>query len=302
MVSNSMLNDPNLSLQAKGLLAIFLSNSPDWEIQMKEIIQRSKNGRDAHYKAVQELIEQGYFYRKQITENGKFKEMLYIFSDNKDDVLEAVKQLENEGGLPFPENPKTGEEKTLPENPDTENQETNNTNNTKDNNTKKYVSKYVSRGAFQKFQEFFKLTRYASKELKALTEEHGEVLVIEAIQRTAEKEKDEKPIAYMKGILRKWKEAGVKTTEDIKSYEAKHREEQKKKKQKRKQKASGNPTQNPAESPHSKLPKAILEQMEQAQKEAAATIEMDKPLSEEEFEEKRRRIQEKIRMMAQMKG
>ena len=47
-VTNSLLNDKEATLQAKGLLSIFLSNSDDWEIHMDEIITRSKNGRDAH--------------------------------------------------------------------------------------------------------------------------------------------------------------------------------------------------------------------------------------------------------------
>ena len=50
------------------------------------------------------------------------------------------------------------------------------------------------------------------------------------------------------------------------------------------------------------MPKAIIAQLEEAKQQTTATKEEDKPLSEEEFEEKRRRIMEKIRMMAQMKG
>ena len=42
MLSNAAVNDPELSLEAKGLLLIFLSNAPNWKIIMPEIISRSK--------------------------------------------------------------------------------------------------------------------------------------------------------------------------------------------------------------------------------------------------------------------
>ena len=73
-VLNQMLDDPMISLEAKGLLTILLSNKDDWKINMKEIINRSKNGRDAHYRVINELINSGYFFRIQIKEKGKFKD------------------------------------------------------------------------------------------------------------------------------------------------------------------------------------------------------------------------------------
>ncbi|MYL43977.1 hypothetical protein [Virgibacillus salexigens] len=96
-VSNDFLWDKSLSLQAKGLLSIFLSNSTDWDTNMKEIIKRSKNGRDAHYNVVNELIKHGYFARVEIRGKGKdgFEDMEYLFSDCKNDVeneLVAIKE------------------------------------------------------------------------------------------------------------------------------------------------------------------------------------------------------------------
>lgn len=101
-VSNSFLNDKEASLQAKGLLSIFLSNSDDWEIHMAEIINRSKNGRDAHYTTVNELINLGYFARITVVGvNNRFEEMLYLFSDIKNDVeveIDRLKSWANEEG------------------------------------------------------------------------------------------------------------------------------------------------------------------------------------------------------------
>lgn len=100
-ISNDFLWDKNITLQAKGLLSIFLSNADDWDLNMKEIIQRSKNGRDAHYKIVNELITHGYFARVEIKSknaNGKevFEKMEYIFSDNKSDVENELKNIKDD--------------------------------------------------------------------------------------------------------------------------------------------------------------------------------------------------------------
>lgn len=95
-VSNSFLNDKEGSLQAKGLLSILLSNSDDWEIHMSEIISRSKNGRDAHYATINELIKLGYFARiSVIGADNRFEEMIYLFSDIKNDVEEEINRIKN---------------------------------------------------------------------------------------------------------------------------------------------------------------------------------------------------------------
>ena len=155
-VSNLMLNDNTLTLQEKGLLAIFLSNAETFDIHMKEIITRSKNGRDAHYKVINSLIEHGYFARVEIMdkETRTFKEMIYIFSDEKEDVAEELekykdnkyafinrsrrkaKVAENPVESTLTENQETVE-KPLPENQNTEDKspETQYNNNTKGNNT-----------------------------------------------------------------------------------------------------------------------------------------------------------------------
>ncbi|SRR5690625_193069 len=93
-INNSMLWEKELTLQAKGLLSIFLSNSNDWDLNMKEIINRSKNGRDAHYKIVKELIEKGYFARIETNGSNGFESMQYLFSDNPKDIEEELINIE----------------------------------------------------------------------------------------------------------------------------------------------------------------------------------------------------------------
>src|SRR5690625_1801307 len=96
-ISNELLSDSDLTLQAKGLMSIFLSNSNDWEIKMKEIIGRSKNGRDAHYSAVKELISSRYFSRISVFHKyNKFSNIIYIFSDIKQEVENEVLSIKNQ--------------------------------------------------------------------------------------------------------------------------------------------------------------------------------------------------------------
>lgn len=60
------LQHEKISLQAKGLLAMLLSFPDDWTINMRDIISRSRNGRDATRAALKELIELGYVYSEHI--------------------------------------------------------------------------------------------------------------------------------------------------------------------------------------------------------------------------------------------
>ena len=71
----------NLSLAAKGLLCLLLSFAAGWEIRMTDIISRSKNGRDATRKAIQELLKAGYLEKVYIRENGKLVGSKYIVYD-----------------------------------------------------------------------------------------------------------------------------------------------------------------------------------------------------------------------------
>lgn len=153
-VSNDLLNDNSLPLEAKGLLSIFLSNNDEWDLHMSEIIKRSKNGRDAHYNALKKLIKAGYIARLQYKQmnNNQFLHLEYIFSDNKEDVVNGIKEAQkiasqNEQNivLTYKDIENHLVESTfnfIDKNPYTENQDTENTNtetqyinNTNNNNT-----------------------------------------------------------------------------------------------------------------------------------------------------------------------
>ncbi|MET3203148.1 UNVERIFIED_ORG: hypothetical protein ABID75_006134, partial [Bacillus proteolyticus] len=71
VVENALLDDCKLTGMAKYLLIQFCSHREGtWKITMPDIINRSKNGRDAHYKALTELIHNKYVARVKVLDKG----------------------------------------------------------------------------------------------------------------------------------------------------------------------------------------------------------------------------------------
>jgi len=210
-ISNSLLNDKEATLQAKGLLSIFLSNTKDWEIHMKEIISRSKNGRDAHYKVINELIELGYFARIQVV--GKhFEEMIYLFSDEKEDVaneIENLKKWAEENGKTLLIEYKTvkkrkrekagdSNENPFPENQDTEttNTENKDNNNTKTNNTKKKVNNNI-------YKDYIDDDKRTSSNEEISPISHNDDMINLIISNFREATKDDLSERSFKAVVRK---------------------------------------------------------------------------------------------------
>lgn len=59
-ISNVFLRDKNLSIKAKGFLAVIMSLPEDWEFTINGICSVLKEGRTAIYSAIQELKDCGY--------------------------------------------------------------------------------------------------------------------------------------------------------------------------------------------------------------------------------------------------
>lgn len=102
VIDNAIFRNYNLSLKAKGLLCQMLSLPDGWEFSVEGLTKLSTDGRSAVTSALTELEEHGYFYRKEVRENGKFKGIEYMISE----VQIAEK--------PISENPKS--EKPISEN------------------------------------------------------------------------------------------------------------------------------------------------------------------------------------------
>jgi hypothetical protein len=73
------LNDVRLSWKAKGLLAYLLSKPHDWEVWVKDLVERSRDGKAAVYSALDELTKWGYVERKQQHRpDGTFRSVEYL--------------------------------------------------------------------------------------------------------------------------------------------------------------------------------------------------------------------------------
>ena len=109
-ISNEIINNPNLTAQAKGVMIYLLSKPIDWKVNVKDIQSHMKNGRDAIYSILNELEKHGYIVwdKKATDDKGRFTEAkIYVYET-------PLKQEET----PYTENPYT-------ENPYTENPDTN---------------------------------------------------------------------------------------------------------------------------------------------------------------------------------
>lgn len=120
-VRNEYLQDVNLSWKAKGLITYIMSLPPDWQLNLSDLKNRSKDGRDATAAGLRELITNGYCQRCKVRGNGgTFVGCDYEISD--------IKEFEPQTENPFMDAPQT-------ENPVAVKPTLINTNLTKDSNT-----------------------------------------------------------------------------------------------------------------------------------------------------------------------
>jgi len=90
VLPNSLLRDKRLSFRARGILAMMLSHSDEWETNMTFIESMGIEGREAIQTALRELVELGYLEReKPHTTDGKFDKMVWIWKDSPCVVLPA---------------------------------------------------------------------------------------------------------------------------------------------------------------------------------------------------------------------
>lgn len=134
--NRGFIRDTRLSLKAKGLLTLMLTNKEDWIIHLNEIIKHSKDGEAALKTGSKELLECKYMRKiRERDEKGQFKSTLYFIYDEPFDNSEIplVKKKQDDispqGENPLVENP-------LVETPPVENQRLTNINYNNINNNK----------------------------------------------------------------------------------------------------------------------------------------------------------------------
>ena len=78
VLNKGFLNDSNLSMQSKGLLAYLLSLPDDWRVNRRELSRHFTNGLGSISTALKELVKAGYITRNQERSKGqKFAEVVY---------------------------------------------------------------------------------------------------------------------------------------------------------------------------------------------------------------------------------
>lgn len=77
MIPNAWLRDERLTRKARGLLAELVSHRPGWKVSVKHLVRAGREGRDAIYGAIAELVELGYLERITVRDAGKFDETSY---------------------------------------------------------------------------------------------------------------------------------------------------------------------------------------------------------------------------------
>lgn len=100
MMQRHPLQRSDMTMRAKGLLAYLMSLPHDWMIHRTELVSHFKDGKDAVFAALNELIALGYVVRQQGRgTKGKFAEVNYTASD----VLLSLPQTD----LPVADKPVT---------------------------------------------------------------------------------------------------------------------------------------------------------------------------------------------------
>jgi hypothetical protein len=87
---NGVLENPNLSFKAKGLWAYCMSRPDDWEFHVSHLATISKEGEDAIYSALKELIREGLVERTQTHEGGRFGSVDYIIYPYPQELKECL--------------------------------------------------------------------------------------------------------------------------------------------------------------------------------------------------------------------
>lgn len=100
--TNELLNDPDLTAEALGVLVYLLSKPANWRVMPAELAKRFGCGRDRVYKILANLLEAGYARRGQARDQtGSFASYNYIISANRSPLPENTEAAD----LPHTDSP-----------------------------------------------------------------------------------------------------------------------------------------------------------------------------------------------------
>ena len=228
MLDKGFLNNSNLSLKAKGLLAYVLSLPDDWVIYTEEIAKHHKDGKAAVLTAFKELESEGHVKRERVRQaNGQlqgYKTTVYETPVTENRLSEVGK---TEVGKTEVGKTEVGKSST------TKNYSTKN-DFTKNDLTN--VSTTTGENEFQQLADIY--TNKINQNLQAVHEfltddlnEFGLELLTEAINEAALA--NIRNYKYVRAILSGWKDRGVTTLQgviqDRADFEEKKQSQQKRK-------------------------------------------------------------------------
>lgn len=114
----TIVDDDRLSWEARGLLVYLLSKPDKWTVQVRDLINRTKNaigrsaGKDKVYSIINELRAAGYIYREFKREGGTFVGVDYEVSETPDldAAAEYLRSVEVKSKTPFTDYTETAEQ------------------------------------------------------------------------------------------------------------------------------------------------------------------------------------------------
>ena len=114
MLPNEWVRDSRLSHRARGVLAVVMSHRDGWETSITYLVREGKEGRNAIYTAVDELVSHGYLERVEArSATGKFEGVNYEVRNPHTGNQQPLSKK------PYTENPNA--EKPYTDNPQQEN-------------------------------------------------------------------------------------------------------------------------------------------------------------------------------------
>lgn len=122
---NRVLEDTEISAEARWLVAYLLSKPDHWILRRTNIEKMVPCGRDKAYKLIKELVKRGYVQREINRDGGKFNAVQYVIYDEPVSPPETCDKNAPHTDLPDTANPDTAS--PFPALPDPVNQEPSNT-------------------------------------------------------------------------------------------------------------------------------------------------------------------------------
>ena len=90
MIDKAIADDCRLSWKAKGLLLYLLSKPNDWQVYLKELALRAKDGLKSVQSGIKELLAVGYIERHRIrNQEGQYVGMEYIVREKPSSPVET---------------------------------------------------------------------------------------------------------------------------------------------------------------------------------------------------------------------